>query len=122
MFPTALLDKICNITRQTAGAGTATLTTVATGIKCAAYGASGWNIGSDGGQFDNRPQVYLLDATGSQISGGLQDGDFLEVFKVIPGGTVNFIVRRINFWQNQALSRSSVLYSTSLEPAPSGNL
>lgn len=122
MFPWKLLDKTCTILRQTAGPGTATLATIATGIRCAAYGASGWGVGSDGGVYDNRPQVYVGDLTGKQIPGGLKDGDFLQVAGVIPGGTVTYIVRRTNFWQNVPLSGNSVLYSTNVEPVPSGNL
>lgn len=118
MFPYRLLDKTCSIQRQTLGPGTTTKTTVAAGIRCAAYGASGWGVAADGGVYDNRPTIYVGDLTGSQIPGGLKEGDFISVAGVIPGGDLTYIVRRTNFWQNAAIFRSAVIYSTSVEPVP----
>lgn len=121
MVPTRLLDKYCTVARQAPGAGTATLTRIAAGVKCAFYDGGGWSPGPEGGHYTNPNTVYVLDATGKQIPGGLRPGDFLAV-TVAPGNVVELIVRGIKSFNNYRITRSAFIYTANCEPAPTGNL
>lgn len=122
ILPRELLDKTVTIQRQAPGAGTATLSTVATGIRCSSYDGSGWSPGADGGVFNNQGSVYVGDMTGSQIPGGLRPGDFLTLAGVEPGSGSKFVVRGVKAYQNYRVFGAGVVYVANCEPVPTGNL
>lgn len=122
MLPTELLDKTAQIQRQAPGPGTATLSTVASGILCSSYDGSGWSPGADGGAFNNQGSVYVGDSSGQQIPGGLRPGDFLLVTGAEPGSGSRFVVRGVKAYQNYAIFGKSIVYVANCEPVPGGNL
>ena len=114
-----LLDKTATIRRQGPGAGSvASLTVVGTGIKCAKYDGSGWAPSSEGGTYSFQSRVLVGDQTGSQIQGGLQEGDFIDLGPQY----ATYIVRGVHAFQNQRISGLGVIYDCNCECAPSGQI